>query len=617
MLAATLPLLPPPIASIFPPPNHSLTESSAQTQQHASQYSSRRSKAHNAALRNSTLAILTSDERTITQRKMAIAMYGYSWLKPAGCAKTMLGRREEELEREEVERQLREVELSERMAQEADEQERQAQLADTGEPVEGRDLDEDIPDMDAEEGEEDEEADLDDEIPDMDAEDEMEGDLDDEIPDADEIEDDEPASPDPDGAESNWIYDSRREPDSPANANIHGDPASPDNRRRQQGHFRHGTATVAGVRIPVPGSEYDYQYDEREAEDLANAMLDEDEIFDDEEDIERDLDDDVPDAGSEQAWEHTDTELEETEMDISILPEQNTRTSAVGTQTQSRPSHPRRSSGPWIADHPLGHQHRSSTGHARPTPPDAYINSRARVSSGNRPHHPHYLPHNPQPQSHRQPRLNIHPLHHRQPIRNPYLQTPELLDSPISPDERAQAESDDGDDDDDILDPFNSTNPTRRVVNTGAHERNSVAVARTQSANTGSARQTARNWLDGAAAVVGEGARRTLFGRGTRRGAGGQGGEMADASGSGSGGLFTPPALAGLARGRDAHADIGIGGGGGVGGGARQGEWESPSDVIQAPGQGQREDQQSHAERIQPQSRRSARFLGARQRLAS
>jgi len=134
--------------------------------------------------------MLSADEKTITQRKMAIAMYGYSWLKPAGCTKTMLGRREEEIERDEVERQLREVEMQDRMAVETEEQERRAQMMERGEVVEDgeRDLDDEVPEAD--------EEDLDDEVPEA-SEEEDEVDLDDEVPEAEE----------------GWVYDTRREPD--------------------------------------------------------------------------------------------------------------------------------------------------------------------------------------------------------------------------------------------------------------------------------------------------------------------------------------------------------------------------------------------------------------------
>lgn len=375
MLTTFLPLFPPPASSLLPAPP-SQTSSETTSQPTHSHHASRRNKAHAAQNRNTTLAVLSSDERTIMQRKMAIAMYGYSWLKPAGCAKTMLGRREEELEREEVEKQLREVEFQERMAMEAEEQERLAQRDEVGEPVEGRDLDEEIPDADGEEGYEDG---FDDE--DVDVEEDgmgMGGDLDDDIPDADgdedDVEDDDDdddeegmSSPEPYPQEEGWMYDSRREPDSDSDRDGEEDEDG-GQRREQLARARH--AHIADGRVPVPGSEYDY--DERAAEDLANAMLDEDEIFDDEQNLaggeERDLDDDVPDAADdEQAWEHTDTEIEESEMDISILPGQSAqrqqphlhtvgRTSTgqqaarqlAGGSGSGRPSGPR-SSGSWIA----------------------------------------------------------------------------------------------------------------------------------------------------------------------------------------------------------------------------------------------------------------------------
>jgi hypothetical protein len=122
---------------------------------------------------------------------MAIAMYGYSWLKPAGCPKTMLGRREEEVEREEVERQLREVELQERVNLEAEEQERLARMRETGEVEEGRDLDDDIPDADdadEEQGYDSEEGGPPEDGPgDGEEDDGLAVDLDDEIPEADEL----------------------------------------------------------------------------------------------------------------------------------------------------------------------------------------------------------------------------------------------------------------------------------------------------------------------------------------------------------------------------------------------------------------------------------------------
>lgn len=627
----------------------------------------------------------------ITQRKMAIAMYGYGWLKPAGCAKTMLGRREEEVEREEVERQLREVEMQERAAQEAEEQERQARLGETGEPDEGRDLDEDIPDMDVEgeeEEEEEDEVDLDGEIPDMDGdEDGMEGDLDDEIPEPDDDEnddDDEVMSPDPDGIDSNWVYDSRREPDTDDEMQ-HLHASSPGNRAQRSGHFRHGTAIVAGVRVPVPGSEYDY--DEREAEDLANAMLDEDEIFDHEDEdelAERDLDDDVPEAAeSEQAWEHTDTELdldlEDSEMDISMLapsatgishmsavrlPPPQSRVSLTGSRRSDvrhsgayAQQRQRRSSGPWITDPSPAAPHTGGTSSGRSVFDQQQQQlqfqqataPRARMVSGNR----------------------------RQ-----YLQTwdtPEFSSMSRGGDgahdsQDADADDDDDEDEEDLLDPFNSSNaprqshaqahqrpvPPPRPYHHASHPTDSLdnhnhtlgenptpaSSTRNPSANTSSTRNAARSWLDGAAAVVGGGARRTLFARAAARraqdaasaadadrggGSGGQGqgqgqGRAGSGSGSGSGGassggLFTPSPFAGRSG-----TGAGAGSGAGNGAGSGVGAWDdTPITADQSQGQGQTQGQGQRqgdystedSQQRQHQRRRSGRFLTTRRRAAA
>jgi hypothetical protein len=574
------------------------------------------------------------------QRKMAIAMYGYSWLKPAGCAKTMLGRREEELEREEVEKQLREVELQERMAMEAEEQERLAQRDERGEALEGRDLDEDIPDADAEEGEDGgyEEDGFDDEDEDVDVEEDgmgMGGDLDDDIPDAagdeeDDIDDGGEDEDEDDGEgmsspgdqpypqeEEGWMYDSRREPDS--------DSDQDGQRRREQlarSRHAHIIADARGGRVPVPGGEYDY--DERAAEDLANAMLDEDEIFDDDHQNnlagggeERDLDDDVPDAAAaddEQAWEHTDTEIEESEMDISILPVvgqsgqpgQPHHAHTVGRMSTGRqlaggsgrpPSGPR-SYGSWIAGPGPGpgpgpspqvqmragqHQYR------RPTPPttsgagggsgsgsgSGYSGRAARVVSGNR---------------HRPSQLHQHQ----------YTQTPAMLDSPLEGNVDAD---DDGDEEEEYEDdPFASTGPI------GVHARPTARgiVANTYTMDTqGSGRASespsraaaARNWLDGAAAAVGGSARRTLFGRTAARRAVNAAAAATAATGSASatlgtgtssGGLFTATQPGMAVGGAGANANAG-------------GEWETPVDqsVSQGSSQGRT---------------RSGRFLSSRRR---
>lgn len=595
-LTTSLPLLPPPSASLLPPLTNNPSDLSSLNQTSAThQQTSRRQKAHAAALsRNNTLAILSADERTIAQRKMAIAMYGYSWLKPAGCAKTMLGRREEEAEREEVERQLREVELQERMQQEADEQDRLAQLGETGEPGGERDLDEDIPDADHDEGGGEDDEELSDEFDDGGEDGGMEGDLDDEIPDAGEDGDeaDELMSPDAETTNADWVYDTRREPDTDEDEAA----SSPVHATRVR---MHATASVAGVYLPDPGDDYG-NYDEREAEDLADAMLDEDEIFEDRNAGERDLEEDIPEAESEQEWEHTDTELEESEMDISMLPggqiqpaqQLQQRASLLGpsrqsisgrqgrTSTSSRRVSGRRSSGPWItgpaASQGAGYTEPDDSTHysnSRPTlaaATAAYVESevQARVISGNRAHgHAH-----------------AYHQHH-------YVQTPAMLDSPLGVDAELDRDLDDS---------FASS--TRAPLSSrGRGVSRSLAAPSAAAGRTGTAvanenpsRATAaRNWLDGAAAVVGGSARRTLFGRAVRRGNAANTGGMdttTTTTAESSGGLFTPSPATG--QGESVVPD-----------------WETPinrsasQEARSSQGQGQRETRM-----------RSGRFLGGRTR---
>lgn len=248
------------------------------------------------------MALLTQDERIIAQRKMAIAMYGWSWLKPAGCAKTMLGRKEEEVEREEVERQLREVEMQERVQQEFDEAERQrtteaqamAEAAGQAPGQDERNLDDEVPEA--------EEHDLDDDIPEEVDEDEEEHDLDDDVPEPDV---------------SGWHYDTRISPEPAEDETGITDDV-------ERSHLGDGLQMPPAFRASMftsdDGATAEMAYEDEQA--IANAMLEEDEM---EGMGERDLDDEVPDADmevEEEGWEHTDTELEESEMDISVLPQQ-------------------------------------------------------------------------------------------------------------------------------------------------------------------------------------------------------------------------------------------------------------------------------------------------------
>ncbi|KAJ6127441.1 hypothetical protein N7523_003053 [Penicillium sp. IBT 18751x] len=124
-----------------------------------------------------SLSALQVEERALRARKQNIASFGYSWIRPAGCAKTMLGMKEEEAEREEA-----------MAAQQAEMNAVEGEGImddDTGMREEGmdRDLDDEIPDAEEEgEGlvEEGEEGLEEEEI--VDEEGYMERDLDDDIP---------------------------------------------------------------------------------------------------------------------------------------------------------------------------------------------------------------------------------------------------------------------------------------------------------------------------------------------------------------------------------------------------------------------------------------------------
>ncbi|OJJ89444.1 uncharacterized protein ASPGLDRAFT_21553 [Aspergillus glaucus CBS 516.65] len=131
-----------------------------------------------------SLSALHLEERALRARKNNIAYFGYSWIKPAGCSKTMLGMREEEAEREEAfaaAQQEIAAAAAAAAAAEAAGPEEQGEEGEEGFSGMERDLDDDIPDGDVEglveEGEEGlEEEDFGDE------EGYMERDLDDDVP---------------------------------------------------------------------------------------------------------------------------------------------------------------------------------------------------------------------------------------------------------------------------------------------------------------------------------------------------------------------------------------------------------------------------------------------------
>jgi hypothetical protein len=401
----------------------------------------------------------------------------------------MLGRREEDLEREEVERQTREAELQDRINEEAHEAERLQQIREMQErgeivPEGERDLDAEVPDADQTQQT----------IDDGEGE-EMEGDLDDDIPDADGAESDndedfdeeydsevEEAEGSPAFGEG-WTYDSRREPDTD------DEDGTAQRLAQNDGRFSHllphpqRSDTQSRARPAIgraaAGLEEDYGYgvDEREAAALADAMLDEDELGQlpsDRGDVgDRDLDEDVPDA-DEDAWEHTDTELEDdSEMDMSLLPGNH----QIRAEMLAGPV-ARQSSGPQFPLPPSVDGHRRSS--ARPSPT-------TRVVSGNAARQLLPPPHSGGTNARRQ---QTH-TSHSQAVYTPLTQADALLSS-----------------------------SSALVMGSGSSMQGTTNDAQTQ------AQRARRGWFNAAAVTTAGSARRNLFG--------------ASRIASGTGGLFTP-----------------------------------------------------------------------------
>ncbi|GIK02612.1 hypothetical protein Aspvir_006668 [Aspergillus viridinutans] len=224
-----------------------------------------------AATTGNSLSSLQLEERALRARKNNIASFGYSWIKPAGCSKTMLGMKEEEAEREEA-LAAAAAEMAAAAAAAAD-----PGLDEFGNPIHDqaddtgmeRDLDDDIPDADAdglvEEGEEGLEEDED-----VEEEGYMERDLDDDIPEA--FADDDDDDDDEEAEEETVDFDNQADLDD-----------------------------------EIPSAADDY-----EGEDMSDIVEDDDEeAFG----MERDLDNLVPEAAEdgpeeEEEWQHTDTDAE-------------------------------------------------------------------------------------------------------------------------------------------------------------------------------------------------------------------------------------------------------------------------------------------------------------------
>lgn len=270
----------------------SSTTSSYPPHTHPSSSESSRRQAHNgppsrafiaSATPSDSLAALQLEERALRVRKQNIASFGYAWIKPAGCPKTMLGMREEEAEREEglaaaaaeMNAAAAAAAAAAGMGLDAFGDTTQGQLGLVGDGVDPdeleRDLDDDIPDADAEglveEGEEGFEEDED-----VDDDELMERNLDDDIPDAYDDNDDDGDNDDFDGD---------------------GFDDQPD----------------LDDEIPTPEADEEDEGDEGEG--FGDSIMG------------RNLDDDVPGAAAaeeegsqqEEEWQHTDTEAEDDDDD--------------------------------------------------------------------------------------------------------------------------------------------------------------------------------------------------------------------------------------------------------------------------------------------------------------
>ncbi|KAJ5595870.1 hypothetical protein N7450_002328 [Penicillium hetheringtonii] len=240
-----------------PSSTQQINDPATQSRRNASNLSIHRAFLPSRSPANS-LAALAAEERALRVRKQNIATYGSSWIRPAGCAKTMQGMKEEEAEREEAlaaaqtemgaidGEGIMEDDLGMTQGEEDDEEGME------------RDLDEDIPEAEeglVEEGEEGEDI--------GDEEGYMERDLDEDIPEG----------YDDDGYDDGGLYEEEVEEDFDNQPDLDGD---------------------------IPSADEGF------------GMSEEGES--------RDLDNDIPDAaedGSEQEgeWQHTDTEEEDDDYD--------------------------------------------------------------------------------------------------------------------------------------------------------------------------------------------------------------------------------------------------------------------------------------------------------------
>lgn len=252
----SLPLIPPqddhstwlrtsyrPRADSPPPAN---PQNAAQHPQQHRQNRQLRDEEKRAQQARSPLALLAADEAAIAQRKAAIRNFGAYWIRPPGVPKTLQAMTEEEQERREQE----EIERRERGMLDMQAQQQLAEAQQQGAQAMAEQEEPDAP----------EERDLDDDIPEAEITGDVTGDITEDI----------------------------TEEDVTADDTFNEDSMMEGSMLEQQEH-----------------------YAELEEAELTGAAQEEEDLGIEDDDLgmdeERDLDDDVPDAGS---YQHTDTEEE-------------------------------------------------------------------------------------------------------------------------------------------------------------------------------------------------------------------------------------------------------------------------------------------------------------------
>lgn len=229
------------------------------------------------AIERSPLARLRADEQIVERRLHNVSNFGSTWLKPPGIPKTLHQLREERREQEEHQEAMRREQLAQELAE--------AEAAGTGgaeamldAPGEdgmddvqldgARDLDDDIPDADADFGLNSIATDTDDEA-EVDEEDQAEEDLEQRVA----------------RTQQELMAQRMRQADDPFRENAPG----------------HSLAQLDDDDV---GSEAEYQSQMIEEGDISGG------IDGGDMDMEADLDDDIPEAESAGGYEHTDTEAD-------------------------------------------------------------------------------------------------------------------------------------------------------------------------------------------------------------------------------------------------------------------------------------------------------------------